>query len=210
MGLLRDGILRSVEESLTRLGLDRIDIAYLHDPDEHWEAASTSGVGALIELRDQGVVSAVGAGMNQAGMLADFVERCDVDVVMVAGRYTLLDDAAAERLLPLAAERGVGVVAAAVYNSGLLSPRPPADATYDYPPLPQSCGSARTRSPTSASGTVSTCPPRPSPSSAPARGRLGGGGAAHPRAGGVDAERYRTRIPASVWAELSAAGLVAA
>ncbi|RWR18222.1 aldo/keto reductase [Microbacterium enclense] len=129
----RDGVMRSVEESLDRLGVDRIDIAYLHDPDAHWDAASTTGVGALIELREQGVVRAVGAGMNQASMLADFVERCDVDIVMVAGRYTLLDDAAAERLLPLAAERGVGVVAAAVYNSGLLShPRPAPDATYDY------------------------------------------------------------------------------
>ncbi len=133
----RDGILRSVEASLTRLGLDRIDIAYLHDPDEHWDAASTTGVGALIELRDQGVVSAIGAGMNQAAMLARFVERCDVDIVMVAGRYTLLDDAAADRLLPLAAERGVGVVAAAVYNSGLLSvPRPAPGASYDYTSAP--------------------------------------------------------------------------
>jgi D-threo-aldose 1-dehydrogenase len=134
----RDGILRSVESSLERLGLDRIDIAYLHDPDEHWDAASTTGVDTLIELREQGVVSAVGAGMNQAAMLADFVEQCDIDIVMVAGRYTLLDDAAAERLLPLAAERSVGVVAAAVYNSGLLStPRPSAGAAYDYAAAPR-------------------------------------------------------------------------
>nr|WP_315266903.1 aldo/keto reductase [Microbacterium lemovicicum] len=208
----RDGILRSVEESLTRLGLDRIDIAYLHDPDEHWEAASTSGVGALIELRDQGVVSAVGAGMNQAGMLADFVERCDVDVVMVAGRYTLLDDAAAERLLPLAAERGVGVVAAAVYNSGLLSsPRPPADATYDYSTAP-----AELRERANAIADICERHGVDLPSAA----------IAHPlrrpevvsvvvglrTREQVDStrERYRTRIPASVWAELSAAGLVAA
>jgi D-threo-aldose 1-dehydrogenase len=134
----RDGILRSVEASLHRLGVDRIDIAYLHDPDEHWEAASTTGVAALVELRDQGVVGAIGAGMNQAGMLADFIERRDVDVVMVAGRYTLLDPSAADRLLPLAAERSVAVVAAAVYNSGLLSAaRPPADARYDYAAAPR-------------------------------------------------------------------------
>lgn len=134
----RDGIRRSVEQSLERLGLDSIDIAYLHDPDAHWDAASTTGVAALAELRDEGVIGAFGAGMNQAAMLADFVERCDVDIVMVAGRYTLLDDAAADRLLPLAAERGVAVVAAAVYNSGLLSaPRPPADARYDYAAAPR-------------------------------------------------------------------------
>lgn len=92
----RDGIRRSVEQSLERLGLDSIDIAYLHDPDAHWDAASTTGVAALAELRDEGVIGAFGAGMNQAAMLADFVERCDVDIVMVAGRYTLLDDAVAE------------------------------------------------------------------------------------------------------------------
>ncbi|MBN9195397.1 MAG: aldo/keto reductase, partial [Microbacterium sp.] len=117
----RNGVLRSVEQSLTRLGTDRLDIAYLHDPDDHWDAASTTGVGALVELRDQGVVGAIGAGMNQSAMLAEFIRRTDVDVVMVAGRLTLLDASALEELLPLALERGVGVVAAAVYNSGLLS-----------------------------------------------------------------------------------------
>jgi D-threo-aldose 1-dehydrogenase len=117
----RDGILRSVEQSLARLGTDRLDIAYLHDPDDHWEAASTTGVDALVELREQGVVGAIGAGMNQSAMLTEFVRRTDVDVVMVAGRFTLLDRSALDDLLPVAAERGVGVVAAAVYNSGLLS-----------------------------------------------------------------------------------------
>jgi D-threo-aldose 1-dehydrogenase len=131
----RDGILRSVEGSLERLGLDRLDIAYLHDPDDHWEAASTTGVGALIELRDQGVVRAIGAGMNQSAMLADFVDKCDVDVVMLAGRYTLLDRRAEADLLPLARERGVAVVAAGVYNSGLLSQQTVADdAWFEYGP----------------------------------------------------------------------------
>ncbi|MDQ1130301.1 aldo/keto reductase [Microbacterium sp. SORGH_AS_0888] len=133
----RDGILRSIEGSLERLGLGHIDIVYLHDPDEHGEAAFTTGVRALIELRDQGVVRAVGAGMNQAPMLTRFIEECDIDVVMVAGRHTLLDRTAQEELLPRARERGVAVVAAAVYNSGLLSmPTVPDDATYDYGPAP--------------------------------------------------------------------------
>ncbi|PNW10872.1 aldo/keto reductase [Microbacterium testaceum] len=131
----RDGVLRSVEDSLRRTGLDRFDILYLHDPDDHFEQASTEGIGALIELRDQGVVSAVGAGMNADAPLAELIRRADVDVVMCAGRYTLLDDSAAADLLPLARERGVRVVAAGVFNSGLLgAPRPPADATYDYRP----------------------------------------------------------------------------
>ena len=135
----RDGILRSLEQSLERLGLDRVDIVYLHDPDDHWDQASTEGIGALIELRDQGVVQAIGAGMNQTAMLTEFVRRCDIDIVMLAGRYTLLDRSAAADLLPLAQERGVGVVAAAVYNSGLLSRAEVADdTTFDY--LPASAG----------------------------------------------------------------------
>ncbi|MDQ4137661.1 MAG: aldo/keto reductase [Actinomycetota bacterium] len=133
----RDGIRRTLEQSLERLGLDRVDIVYLHDPDDHWEEASTTGIEALLELRDEGMVQAIGAGMNQSAMLAEFVRRCDVDIMMVAGRYTLLDRSAAEDLLPLAEDRGVAVVAAAVYNSGLLSRADvPADARYDYDTAP--------------------------------------------------------------------------
>lgn len=117
----RDGILRSLESSLLRTGLDRIDVVYLHDPDDHFEAASTTGVEALIELRDQGVISAIGAGMNQSAMLADLVRRCDIDLVMVAGRFTLLDQDALDDLVPTAADRGISIVVAAIYNSGILS-----------------------------------------------------------------------------------------
>lgn len=117
----RDGILRSLEQSLDRLGLDRVDIVYLHDPDTRWEEASSTGIATLVELREQGVVSAIGVGMNQSAMLAEFVRRCDLDLVMLAGRYTLLDQSAEKDLLPLARERGVAVVAAGVYNSGMLS-----------------------------------------------------------------------------------------
>ena len=135
----RDGVLRSIEASLERLNTDRLDVVYIHDPDSHWAAASTSAVDALIELRDQGAIDAVGVGMNQSSMLTQFVERCDVDVVMVANRFTLLEHGALADLLPLAIERNVGVVAAAVYNSGLLSrPRPSSNARYDYGPAPES------------------------------------------------------------------------
>jgi D-threo-aldose 1-dehydrogenase len=133
----RDGILRSVESSLDRLGVETVDILYLHDPDDHWEAASTTGVDALVELREQGVTRAIGAGMNQSAMLAEFVRRCDVDLVMLAGRYTLLDQSALDDLLPVALERGVGVVAAGVYNSGLLSRAVvPDGAHYEYRAAP--------------------------------------------------------------------------
>lgn len=133
----RDGILRSIDESLARLGVDDLEIAFLHDPDEHWEQASSEGIDALIELRDQGVVGAIGVGMNQSAMPAEFVRRCDIDVVMVAGRYTLLDRSAEADLLPAAEARGVAVIAAAVYNSGLLSRADvPADALFDYAQAP--------------------------------------------------------------------------
>jgi D-threo-aldose 1-dehydrogenase len=133
----RDGVLRSIEESLERLGLDRIDIAYLHDPDDHWESASTTGINTLIELRDQGVVRAVGAGMNQSAMLTEFIRQSDVDVVMLSGRYTLYEQGALYDLLPIAADRGVGVVAVSVYNSGLLSSPIVGDkTTYNYMPAP--------------------------------------------------------------------------
>ncbi|TDC61090.1 aldo/keto reductase [Micromonospora sp. KC207] len=133
----RDGVLRSLESSLARTGLDRVDIVYLHDPDDHWEQAATEAVPALVELREQGVVRAIGAGMNQSQLLTRFVQETDIDVVMCAGRYTLLEQGALADLLPAAASRGVGVVIAGVYNSGLLSrDRPPADATYNYEQAP--------------------------------------------------------------------------
>ncbi|ROP49171.1 MULTISPECIES: aldo/keto reductase [unclassified Rathayibacter] len=133
----RDGIRRSLDASLERLGVDRIDIAYLHDPDDHREAALREGMPALIELREEGVLGAVGAGMNQTRMLTEFIRELDIDVVMVAGRFTLLDHSAAEELLPLALERGVGVVAAGVYNSGLLSRSVvPDDARFNYEAAP--------------------------------------------------------------------------
>lgn len=133
----RDGILRSVEASLGRLGLDRIDILYLHDPDDHWESASTTGIDTLIELREQGVVGAVGAGMNQTEMLARLIRHADIDLVMVAGRFTLLEQGALDDLLPLALDHKVGVVAVGIYNSGLMSrPRPAADANYNYEQAP--------------------------------------------------------------------------
>lgn len=133
----RDGILRSLESSLDRLGHDRVDVVYLHDPDEHWESASTTGVSALIELRDEGVIGAIGVGMNQSAMPARFVAERDIDVIMLAGRYTLLDQSALDDLLPIALERDVAVVAAGVYNSGILSSESvPSTASYEYGQAP--------------------------------------------------------------------------
>jgi D-threo-aldose 1-dehydrogenase len=130
-----DGVRRSLEASLERLGLDRVDIVYLHDPDDHAEQAFREGYPALEKLRSEGVVGAIGAGMNQAEMLTRFVRETDVDVVLCAGRYTLLDQRARAELLPAAVERGVSVVIGGAFNSGLLAdPRP--GTTYDYAQAP--------------------------------------------------------------------------
>ncbi len=131
----RDGILQSLDRSLGRLGVERIDIVYIHDPDDHWEAAIGSAYPALHELREQGVIGAIGAGMNQAEMLARFVREADMDVLLCAGRYTLLDQSALTELLPLCDERGVSVVMGGIMNSGVLAD-PRADARYDYREVP--------------------------------------------------------------------------
>ena len=130
-----DGVTRSLEASLARLGLDRVDIALIHDPDDHAEQAFREAYPALEKLRAAGVVRAIGAGMNQAEMLTRFVTDTDVDVVLVAGRYTLLDQSAAAELLPAARRRGVSVIAGGVFNSGVLA-APDEGATYDYQAAP--------------------------------------------------------------------------
>ncbi|MCX4537843.1 aldo/keto reductase [Streptomyces sp. NBC_01669] len=129
------GVRRSIEDSLERLGLDRIDVVYLHDPDAHAAQALDQAYPELARMRDEGVVGAIGVGMNQAELLARFVRDTDIDAVLLAGRYTLLDQRGLAELLPLAAARGVGVVIGGVFNSGLLAdPRP--GATYDYVTAP--------------------------------------------------------------------------
>lgn len=133
----RDGVLRSVEDSLERMGLDRIDILLVHDPDDHYREAMDGAFPALEELRSQGVISSYGAGMNQAEMLDDFVRNTDLDVVLLAGRYSLYEQDALDSLLPHATERGVSVVAGGVFNSGLLAEnRPTPGITYNYEPAP--------------------------------------------------------------------------
>jgi D-threo-aldose 1-dehydrogenase len=132
----RDGVLRSLESSLERLGLDRVDVVYVHDPEDYMDAAITEAVPALVELREQGVVGAIGAGMNHVEPLRRFVKESDVDLVMVAGRWTLVDQRA-EPLLNECSEAHVGVVVAAPFNSGLLAcSSPAANATFDYDAAP--------------------------------------------------------------------------
>lgn len=131
----RAGVRDSVTESLERLGMDRLDIVYLHDPDAFEPDVYATGYPALAELRAAGLVGAIGAGMNQAAMLTRFVRRLDLDVILLAGRYSLLDQDALTELLPACLERGVGVVVGGALNSGVLAdPRP--GARYDYARAP--------------------------------------------------------------------------
>jgi D-threo-aldose 1-dehydrogenase len=130
-----DGVMRSVEESLERLGLDRIDILHIHDPDNHYSEALDGAYKALDKLRSDGVINAVGAGMNQAEMLTRFAREGNFDCFLLAGRYTLLDQVALKELLPVCLEKGVAIIAGGVYNSGILAdPKPGAHYNYEAAP----------------------------------------------------------------------------
>jgi D-threo-aldose 1-dehydrogenase len=131
----RDGIRATLESSLERLGVDAVDIVLLHDVEGHVREALDTGFPTLAELRKEGLVRAIGLGMNYSGVLARFVADCDVDVVLCAGRWTLLDRTAYDDLLPVCERRGTSVVVGGVYNSGLLA-APGPDAPYDYVQAP--------------------------------------------------------------------------
>ncbi|MEV0130193.1 aldo/keto reductase [Dactylosporangium sp. NPDC050688] len=133
----RDGIRRCLEASLARLGLDRVDVALLHDPEEHQEVALRTGFPALAQLREEGLVGAIGAGSKDAAVLTRVVQECRPDVVLVAGRFTVLEQPAQEALLPACAAAGVEVLNAGVFNSGLLAvAEPSADLPYEYGAAP--------------------------------------------------------------------------
>jgi D-threo-aldose 1-dehydrogenase len=126
-----DGVRQSVQESLERTGVGRFDVLHLHDPDDHLEQAATTAYRALRDLRAQGMVTAIGAGANRSAPLAELIRICDLDVVLLAGRYTLLDQTALADLLPLCESRGVSVVIGGVFNSGILiDPVPGAHFNY--------------------------------------------------------------------------------
>jgi D-threo-aldose 1-dehydrogenase len=130
-----DAVRQSVAESAERVGVDTFDILQLHDPDDHFAEASTTGYEGLADLRSRGAVQAIGAGMNHTAVQTDLVRACDLDIVLCAGRYTLLDQSALDDLLPTCEERTVSVVVGGVFNSGVLVD-PSAGALYDYVPAP--------------------------------------------------------------------------
>ena len=116
-----DGANRSLEASLDRLGLDRVDAVYIHDPDAHFEEAMEGAYRALHDLRGQGVVGAIGVGVNQWEILVRFAEEGDFDCFLLAGRYTLLDQSALDVLLPICEERRISIVCGGAFNSGILA-----------------------------------------------------------------------------------------
>ena len=129
----RDAIRRGLDESLSRLGLDRVDILYLHDPERYdLDSAEREAYPALCELRDEGVVAAVGLGSMSTDALERATRSTGLDLLMVAGRLTLVDDSARD-VVAVAARAGMRVVAAGVFNSGLLAtPQVPDDARFEY------------------------------------------------------------------------------
>lgn len=142
-----DATMRSLEFSLERLGVDRIDILYVHDLDifnhgsaealqARLDAFMAGGYRALLALRDQGVIRAFGGGINEWQPCQWLLERGDFDLFLLAGRYTLLEQEAQESFLPLCVERGVGIVVGGPYNSGILATGPKPGAHWNYAPAP--------------------------------------------------------------------------
>lgn len=131
-----DGTMRSLEESLKRRNLDRVDVLHIHDPDNNFDDAMAGAYRALVKLRSDGVVRAIGAGMNQAEMLARFGRDGEFDCFLLAGRYTLLDHASLRELLPLCVEKHISIIIGGPYNSGILATGAVEGARYNYAVAP--------------------------------------------------------------------------
>jgi D-threo-aldose 1-dehydrogenase len=131
----RDGVLRSLEGSLKRLRLDQVDLLLIHDPDDHAEEALDEAYPTLEELRREGIIRGIGAGMNQWQVLSRFAREADFDCFLLAGRYTLLEQTSLD-FLDLCHSKGIGVMLGGVYNSGILATGAVPGATYQYRAAP--------------------------------------------------------------------------
>ena len=207
------GVRRSLEESLRRLGLDRIDVLYLHDPDESGidlDRAVQTGLQALAGLREEGLVSAVGIGSKSTEALLAAARTGVPDLLMVAGRYTLLEQPAADELLPECRARGIGVVVAGVFNSGLLAtaePQPDTHYEYGAPPADVLDRVARLRKVCARHGVQLPVAALQFPLREPAVRSivLGGSRPEHVR---ENVERLRTPVPPALWDDLAAEGMI--
>ena len=206
-----EGVRTSIEESLERLGLDRIDIAYAHDPDLVSPSTGRQALEALAELRAEGVVHAIGVGTNAPDKVPGLFDSGLADVVMVAGRYTLLEQGGLATALEPARANGVSVVVAGVFNSGLLSsPWPAEDARYEYQRAPQGLiERARTLAQVCADhGTTLPAAAIAFPLQHPA---VAGVALGMRTVAQVDAnlDRYSEDVPAALWADLQSRDLLA-
>lgn len=203
----RDGILRSLDESLTRLGVDHLDIAFIHDCDQHWDDAITYAWPTLDELRSQGVIRSIGAGMTQAPMLTRFVRETTMDVILLAGRYSLIDPEGLDEFLPLCVERNVSVVPAQTLHGGLIEGGP--DSHFHYQPV-DSATIAKVEAirricqsygvPTAAAG-LQFVLAHPAVSAVL-------NGPSSPEQFAQSLAWYQQPIPASLWSDLASAGLI--
>ena len=207
------GIRASIAESQERLGIERIDLLYLHDPERHdLDLAIAEAFPALEQVRAEGLVTAIGVGAMTADALARSVREADLDLIMVAGRYTLLEQPAAVDVLPACAERGTGIVAASVFNSGLLAQSEPRrDGRYEYGQLPEDLWQRLGRI---AAGCAAHDVPLPAAAiqfplrSDVVRSVVVGG--SRPAQLRQNAEYAALEIPAQLWADLADQGLIPA
>jgi D-threo-aldose 1-dehydrogenase len=142
-----DGVMRAVEQSMQRMLTDRFDALFIHDCDtythgsgqpEFFRQAVVSAFPALESLREQGVVTAIGFGVNETDVMTEAVKTTDSDLCLLAGRYTLLEQEPLDALLPMCEERGIGIVLGGVFNSGVLATGPVSGARFNYGPAPKS------------------------------------------------------------------------
>jgi len=218
----REGTLRSLEQSLLRLGLTRIDVVLIHDVDvvsqgSQEEADRRFGetmagcYPALVELRRAGVIRAIGTGLNETAMTLRFAREADLDCVMLAGRYTLLEQGALDELLPLCERKGMSMLLAAPFNSGILALGPEPAATYDYKPAPSAVLDkvARIQAVCRSHGVELATAALQFPLAHPRIASIVAG-ATKPAEVAQNVARMAAPVPAGLWAELKHEGLLAA
>lgn len=215
-----DGVMRSLEQSFERLGVDAIDILYCHDVDifTHGskEASDTrirefmeGGYKAALKLRDSGAIKAIGAGVNEWQVAEAMARQGDFDLFLLAGRYTLLEQEALESFLPLCVERGIGIALGGPYNSGILATGPRPGAFYNYDPAPPAILErvSRIQAVCEAHGVALAAAALSFPLAHPAVVSVIPGGQ-RPEEVRRNAENLRVTIPVGLWADLKAEGLL--
>ncbi len=215
-----DGVMRSLEASLERLGIDLVDILFVHDidvfnhkteaaRDAHVKTLMAGGYKALVKLRDEKVIKAFGAGVNEWPVCEMLAKQGDFDIFLLAGRYTLLEQEALNSFLPLASQRGIGIVLGGPYNSGILATGPKTGAWYNYDPAPKhileqvkkieavcarhkiKLAQAALRFPLNHPSVVSVIP-----------------GAVSPKEVALNVKTMAAKIPKALWRDLKAEGLM--